>query len=322
LDDSIKTFVLFGDPATPLGLPTNYPYVESTTPANGARDVPLNQVIRIVFSKPMSPTTVVLSGPGTTGLAFTPTWSAENTVLDCAHTNFGYGRTLAFTISGQDNLGNPLGPGPVPSTWSFTTPTAPKGVTISGPTTGVVQVNYTFTATVNPITTTLPITYFWQATGQSPVTHTGGDLDDTVTFNWNTPGTKTITVTATNAIGTATNTYNVTISYTPPASVGIAGPTTGITQTDYTFTAAANPITTTLPITYVWQATGQAPVTHTGGGLSDTVNFAWNVTGTQAITVTATNIAGTATDTHAMTINDALPSPGTLIFLPTIIKND
>jgi hypothetical protein len=195
-------------------------------------------------------------------------------------------------------------------------------VTISGPATGVVQVNYTFTATVNPITTTLPITYFWQATGQSPVTHTGGDLDDTVTFNWNTPGTKTITVTATNAIGTATNTYNVTISYTPPASVGIAGPTTGITQTDYTFTAAANPITTTLPITYVWQATGQAPVTHTGGGLSDTVNFAWNVTGTQAITVTATNIAGTATDTHAMTINDALPSPGTLIFLPTIIKND
>jgi len=321
LDDSIETFVLFGDPATPLGLPTNYPYVESTTPANGARDVPLNQVIRIVFSKPMSPTTVVLSGPGTAGLVLTPTWSAENTVLDYAHTNFGYGRTLTFTISGQDNLGNPLGPGPVPSTWSFTTPTAPKGVTIGGPTTGVVQVDYTFTAAVNPITATQPITYVWQAAGQAPVTHPGRSLSDTAIFNWSTAGSKTITVTATNAIGTATNTYNVTLSYAPPISVSIAGPTTGITQTNYTFTTTVSPITTTLPITYVWQATGQAPVTHTGGGLSDTVNFTWNVTGTQAITVTATNIAGTVTDTHAMTITNASQGSGT-IFLPIIIKND
>ncbi|TEU18838.1 MAG: hypothetical protein E3J21_05100, partial [Anaerolineales bacterium] len=56
--DLVETFVLFGDPATQLGIPTNYPYVESTTPADGASDVPIDQDIQIVFSKPMSPTTV------------------------------------------------------------------------------------------------------------------------------------------------------------------------------------------------------------------------------------------------------------------------
>jgi hypothetical protein len=152
------------------------------------------------------------------------------------------------------------------------------------------------------------------------VTHPGRSLSDTVTFNWGAPGSQTITVTVTNAIGTATNTYNVILSYALPTRVDIDGPTTGITQTNYTFTAAAHPITTTLPITYVWEATGQAPVTHTGGGLSDTVNFAWNVTGTQAITVTATNIAGAVTGTHAMTITNASQGSGT-IFLPIIIKN-
>jgi len=209
----VETFVLFGDPATPLGLPPNYPYVESTTPANGASDVPIDQDIQIVFSKPMDPATVVLSGPGTTGLVFTPTWNPENTVLDYAHTDFGYGQTLTFTISGQDNLENPLGPGPVPSTWSFTTVVVePSDVVISGPTTGITQTTYTFTAEVSPSTAAQPITYVWQATNQSQETHAGGGLSDTVYFTWNVTGTQFITVTATNAYGTATDTHTITIN--------------------------------------------------------------------------------------------------------------
>jgi hypothetical protein len=42
-----------------------------------------------------------------------------------------------------------------------------------------------------------------------------------------------------------------------------------------------------------------------GRGLSDTVNFAWNLAGTQTVTVTATNVVGRVTDTHRITINDA-----------------
>jgi len=211
LEESVETFVLFGDPATPLGLPTNYPYVESTTPADGATSVPLDQVIQIVFSKPMNPATVVLSGPGTAGLALTPSWSDNNTVLNYTHTGFGYNETRTFTINGQDNLGNPLGTGPVPSTWSFTTPAAPNAVTISGPQTGAAQVGHTFNAAVSPISAMQPITYVWQATNQSQVTHTGGGLNDTVNFTWSVTGTQAITVTAMNALGTVTDTHVIAI---------------------------------------------------------------------------------------------------------------
>jgi len=114
----VQTFVLFGDPATPF----NYPYVESTTPSDGASGVPVDREIQIVFNKPMSTTTVVLGGEGTLGLPFTPTWSAGDTVVTYAHPDFdfSYGQTFTFTISGQDQFGSPLGIGVVPSAWSFT----------------------------------------------------------------------------------------------------------------------------------------------------------------------------------------------------------
>ena len=297
----VQTFILFGDPATSLGLPTNYPYVESTTPVNGARDVPVNQQLQVVFHKPMSPSTVLLGGPGTAGLVFTPTWSAGNTVLNYAHTSFSYNQTLTFTISGQDRLGNPLGPGPVPSTWSFKTPVAPGNVSVSGLTMGIIRASYTFAAAVSPGTVTQPITYTWQATEQPPVTHAGRGLNDTGVFNWNTPGTKTITVTATNVAGSAARTHTMTI-YVPPSRVTIAGPTTVALNASYTFNATVSPITTTQPITYVWQATDKAPLTHAGGGVNDTVNFNWNTPGTKTITVIATNAGGTATGTHLVTV--------------------
>ncbi|MDO8672824.1 MAG: PKD domain-containing protein, partial [Dehalococcoidia bacterium] len=83
-------------------------------------------------------------------------------------------------------------------------------VSVSGPTSGVVGATYPFTATVSPITATLPITYVWQATDQPMITHTG-TLIDTASFVWNSPGTKAITVTATNEAGTITGTQIIAI---------------------------------------------------------------------------------------------------------------
>jgi hypothetical protein len=105
-----------------------------------------------------------------------------------------------------------------------------------------------------------------------------------------------------------------------PAGVGVTGPTTGTVDTAYTFiatvrpiTATACPMTATLPITYVWQATGQSPVTHTGG-LSDTTTFTWPTPGIQTITVTATNAGGAVTGTHFITTS-------VYIYLPNLLKN-
>lgn len=89
----------------------------------------------------------------------------------------------------------------------------PDGVALDGPNTGGTQLSYTFTATTQPMTATIPLTYTWQATGQSTVVHTGG-LSDTIAIKWQTPGLKTVTVTVMNAGGTVSNTYDVAISTT------------------------------------------------------------------------------------------------------------
>jgi hypothetical protein len=116
----VETFLLFGDPATQLGLPVNYPYVESITPVDGARGVPVDEDIRVTFSKPMSRTAVTLGGSGTTWATFNPNWNDDYTAVKYIHTDFDNGETLNFTINGQDRLGHSLGEGMVPRSWSFT----------------------------------------------------------------------------------------------------------------------------------------------------------------------------------------------------------
>jgi hypothetical protein len=97
------------------------------------------------------------------------------------------------------------------------TPTAPGSVIPTGPALGVINVSYTFTATVSPIGTTQPITYVWQATGLPTQTHTGRGGSDTATFTWpsGATGLKTITVSASNKAGTAHGSNSILISATP-----------------------------------------------------------------------------------------------------------
>jgi hypothetical protein len=208
-DDMIETFVLFGDPAMQLGLPENYPYVESTNPVNGATGVPIDQDIEIVFSKPMNPATVNLTG--VTGLS--PSWNSDGTVATYSHSDFAYGETLTLTVTGQDNMGNSLGSGPVPTPWSFKTISrAPEGLEVVGPTTGITQTTYVFMANVSADATVLPLTYEWQATGQSVQIREIFALSDTLGFSWSMTGSKTIVVTATNEYGAVSATHIVEIS--------------------------------------------------------------------------------------------------------------
>ena len=100
-----------------------------------------------------------------------------------------------------------------------------------------------------------------------------------------------------------------------PNQVTITGPNGGGMGRAHTFFATVRPVLTTLPIEYVWQASGQAPVTHTGG-LTDTVSFTWQVTGTQVITVTASNVMGSVLDNHMFTVIVPID-----VHLPVVIKS-
>ncbi len=94
--------------------------------------------------------------------------------------------------------------------------------------------------------------------------------------------------------------------------VDISGPTTGFVNGEYSFIATVNPITATRPITYIWQATGQPPITSTNG-LSNTVSFVWDILGTQVVSVTAENVGSEVTNTYSILIS-------TGIYLPIILK--
>ena len=176
-------------------------------------------------------------------------------------------------------------------------------VTIRGPTTGTAGTPYTFTAAVSPLTATQPITYVWQASGQSSLTHVGG-LSDTAVFTWTATGSQVVTVTATSAQGTVTDTHAITVSTSqcvPVGRVTISGPTTGTAGTPHTFIAAVSPTTATQPITYTWQATGQSPRAGVGG-VNSTAIFTWCMPGPQVITATVSNACGSAKANHSIAI--------------------
>ncbi len=84
-------------------------------------------------------------------------------------------------------------------------------------------------------------------------------------------------------------------------SISITGPLTDATNLPVSFLANVQPISVSLPITYVWQATAQATVTHTHA-ITDSVQFTWSAIGPVTLTLTATNRAGTVTDSHLVVL--------------------
>jgi hypothetical protein len=101
-----------------------------------------------------------------------------------------------------------------------------------------------------------------------------------------------------------------------PDMITISGPTSGTRNQEYIFTGSTSPITSTLPLTYTWQATNFSPITFTGG-ITNTMNYAWEIPGTKVITATVENGAGAVTNTHLITI---LPFIEHSIFLPTVMR--
>jgi hypothetical protein len=57
----------------------------------------------------------------------------------------------------------------------------------------------------------------------------------------------------------------------PPTLVTITGSSDGVVAQSYPFTVTFESLSTTLPLEYIWQASGQAIITHTNG-LMDSVN--------------------------------------------------
>ncbi len=102
-----------------------------------------------------------------------------------------------------------------------------------------------------------------------------------------------------------TLTDTIQVELVPPQSMLLAGPTSALINSSYNFTATVLPPTSSTPISYTWQASGQSMVSVNGTSvLSNAQNFSWTTAGVKLITVTVTNAAGTYVATQSITISN------------------
>ncbi|MDM8526634.1 FG-GAP-like repeat-containing protein [Anaerolineales bacterium HSG24] len=176
-------------------------------------------------------------------------------------------------------------------------------VRIEGPTELAVGQAYSFTGKAGPPEATTPITYTWQADGQDVSTPAWVNaFTHTIPYTWDSPGQKTIILSATNFGDVVTATHVVTVQI-PPQQVVITGPITGPINIGHVFTATSSPITTSVPLTYIWQASNQTITEVYRSDLRHTIPLTWDEAGPQVITVTAINAGGSAMTTHTITTN-------------------
>ena len=172
---------------------------------------------------------------------------------------------------------------------------------------------FTFNASVQPANATTPITYTWGATNQGPQTVIGASSSISFTYAWSVLGPQFVTITAANLGGSPVSTSMiVTVTPVNLASVTINAPVNAAPiNTAFVFSANALPVNAAQPITYVWSATGQSPVTQTNGmQLSAPQMFTWTTPGVQTVTVTATNAGNTVTATTLVTVTVVPASVG------------
>ena len=295
---------------------------------------PAIDALNAIVAVSKQPTSITLNGPasGLIGTAYTLTatvspitattpltytWEATNqtpvtqTVSSTTDT-----LALAWTTPGLNAITVTVtgaGGGSVSNTHTLITQVPVADITLSGPTAGLVNSSYTFTATVSPITATTPLTYTWEAANQTPVTQTVSNTTDTLALAWTTPGLNAITVTVTGAGGSVSNTHTL-ITQVPVADITLSGPTAGLINSSYTFTATVSPITATTPLTYTWEATNQTPVTQTVSNTTDTLALAWTILGPNVITVTVTGAGGSVSGTDTIAIESHRN------YLPLILK--
>jgi CSLREA domain-containing protein len=185
-----------------------------------------------------------------------------------------------------------------------------KEVRIVGDTNGYPG-DYTFTTVITPASATVPISYLWD----------NGDTDSTSTRNLDV-GTHSLTVTASNCGGDHAEDEHTIGIVEPPATcevpltgVTISGPTSGITGTTYTFSAAPEPSNATAPVTYNW-----TPEPDSGQGTTS-ASYSWDVAGEKTIAINAQNCGGARSDTYQIEIGAGTgPGDEYFIYLPLVVR--
>ncbi|MDY7080122.1 MAG: hypothetical protein SXV54_24845 [Chloroflexota bacterium] len=170
------------------------------TNVTGISDDPCPYCYVDVFMDDDDPTTEALVYLGTTAADVNGDWSfvlpaelEDDQGLRTISTARNYGVMQYFEAGTSSGLSMLFQPQPL---------TAPGSVNIDGPSETTLEPgqSYNFSASVSPVSATLPITYTWEASDHAPQTVSGGVTND-INYSWALTGTKYITVTVDNGIG-------------------------------------------------------------------------------------------------------------------------
>ena len=129
-------------------------------------------------------------------------------------------------------------------------------------------------------------------------------------------GTATVTARAGTAFDTTAVEFTPLPCAHPLTGIGISGLAAGTIDFAYPFTATVTPPNASTPITYVWQATNQIPVTQTGAFTQSVIPFTWTTDGVKVITATAMNCGATFSTTHPIVVQ----GPSWYIYLPVVLR--
>jgi hypothetical protein len=228
----------FTTAASPVVVP---PTVVLTDPANGATNVPLNQIVSATFSKAMDPATInsatfKLTGLGGTAVSGLVAYGAIGNTLTFTPTSSLAPSTLftaTITTGAKDLAGNPLAANYV---WNFTTGTAasanaPQLVSTAPGNTATnvalnATVNATFTQAMDPLTITSGT---FELTGPGGIAVAATVSYDAINY--------IATLTPTAAL-TASTTYNATVTNGATNLAGIPLGSTGAPD-PWSFTTGA-----------------------------------------------------------------------------------
>ncbi len=135
-----------------------------------------------------------------------------------------------------------------------------------------------------------------------------GSTGPTASYSWAEPGTYVLTATASNDCSSAQGLFTVTVFCQPVQGVLLQGPQRLVIGQEGTFYAAAQPITSSQPISFTWD----------NGSSGPSAGYSWPMTGTFTLTVTATNHCGTAQGSWTVEILERWPFS---TYLPLVLRH-
>ncbi len=185
---------------------------------------------------------------------------------------------------------------------------------LDGPVAAPVGQPAALTATLAwPTYTGQAVTYTWSAPGYTEATHRSAALSDPLQLRWDTPGYRIVSAGATVDGSTDYASHSLLV-----IDVTLEGAATGAVGQTATVTARLQPSDTALPVSYLWQATGQAEQQHAAVGPTDRAQFTWRTPG--SITVTVRASVGGADVTATKIIMVEASSVNWQLFLPAVIR--